>query len=97
MIFKAKLEDENSFIILSLWNRDFNLNEKIESDGKYSILSKIFGHDGLLKMIEFLKEYPNTNREFELTDKMFTVRNVWEDISTNKIYQSDYNTIIWEK
>ena len=97
MIFKAKLEGDISFITLSLWNEDFNLNEKIEGDGKYSILSKIFGHDNLLKMIEILKEYPTTIREFELTDKMFTVRNVWEDISTNKIYQSDYNTIIWEK
>ena len=57
---------------------------------------KIFGKQKFKKIVKALEEYVGEIRKFELDAYMLTVTGLWKHATTGKIYESNYDTILWE-
>ena len=57
---------------------------------------KVFGKQKFKKIVKSLEEYVGEIRKFELDAYMLTVTGLWKHVTTGKIHESNYDTILWE-
>lgn len=77
-----------------------NMDNKIYKLSIIETIDMLTSHVGLInakKMIEYITEFSEVCRQFEISDEQITVKGLWRHATTGEIHKSNYDTIIWKK